>query len=135
MVRLERFGLREPKIGNLREHFAFARNSIRHDHVKCRNSIARDEKQFIAEVKDLAHFAALDFFDAGQFELQDGFVGWICHAVEYGGARAEFKFKIYLIATLARTVFRGSWHGILFHENHQFESRRGHRRERVARGD
>ena len=74
MVRLERFGLREPEIGNLREHLALARDAVGHDHVERREAVGGDEQQAVAEVEDFAHLAALEFFDAGQFELQDRFV-------------------------------------------------------------
>src|SRR5208283_1838225 len=73
MVRLERFGLREPEIGNLREHFALARDAVGHDDVERGDAVARDEEQPVAEVKNFAHLAALELFYAGQFELQDGF--------------------------------------------------------------
>ena len=70
MVRLERRRLREPEIGNLREHLALARNAVGHDDVEGREAVAGDEQQPVAEVEDFAHLAALEFFDAGQFELR-----------------------------------------------------------------
>ena len=64
MVRLERFGLREPEIRNLREHLAFARNAVGHDDVESREAVGGDEQQAVAEVEDFAHLAALELFDA-----------------------------------------------------------------------
>jgi hypothetical protein len=72
MVGLERFGLREPEIGNLGEHFAFARDAVGHDDVEGGDAIAGDEQEAIAEVKDFADFAAADFLDARKFQLKDG---------------------------------------------------------------
>ena len=69
VVRLERFGLREPEIGNLREHLALARDAVGHDDVEGRDAVGGDEQQAVAEVEDFAHLAALEFFDARQFEL------------------------------------------------------------------
>ena len=59
---------------NLREHFAFARDAVGHDDVEGGDAVAGDEQKTVAEVEDFADFAAADFFDAGQIELQDGFV-------------------------------------------------------------
>ena len=61
-------------MGNLREHFALARNAVGHDHVEGGDAVAGDEQKTVAEVEDFADFAGADFFDAGQIELQNGFI-------------------------------------------------------------
>ena len=74
MVGLETSGLREPEIGNLREDLAFARDAVGHDAIERRDAVGGDEEEAVAEVKDFADFAAFDFADAGQVELQERFV-------------------------------------------------------------
>ena len=73
VVRLERFRLREPEIRNLREHLAFARNAVGHDHVEGRDAVGRDEEQTVAEIKDFADLAAFELLDAGQVQCQQRF--------------------------------------------------------------
>jgi len=58
MVRHERCETLEPEKGNLREHFAFARNAVGHDDVEGGDAVAGDEQQGVAEVKQVADFAA-----------------------------------------------------------------------------
>ena len=70
MVGHQVFGLVEPKIGYLRQHFAFARDAVGHDAIKGGDAIGRDEQQARAQIEILADFAALEFFDTGQFLLQ-----------------------------------------------------------------
>ena len=43
VVGLEGFGLRKPKVRNLRQHLAFARNAVGHDDVESRDSIGGNE--------------------------------------------------------------------------------------------
>ena len=45
-------------------HAAFVRNTIRHDHVECRQAVSGDEQQFVAEVVDVADFSARGWLDA-----------------------------------------------------------------------
>ena len=59
---------------NLREHLALARDAVGHDDIEGGNAVAGDEQQAVAEVEDFADFAAAEFFDAGQIELQNWFV-------------------------------------------------------------
>src|SRR2546422_116494 len=70
MVRLKARGLREPEIGNLRQHLAFARDAIRHDHVKGGDAVGGHEEQVIAQVENLAYLAALEFLNAGQVQVK-----------------------------------------------------------------
>ena len=64
----------EPEMRDLREHFALARNAVGHDDVEGGDAVAGDEQQAVAEVEDFADLAALEFFDAGQIELENGVV-------------------------------------------------------------
>ncbi len=74
MVRHERSKFLKPEMRDLREHLALARNAVGHDDVEGGNAVAGDEQEGVAEVEDFADLAGADFFDAGQIELQDGFV-------------------------------------------------------------
>ena len=74
MIRHERGKFLEPEMRDLREHFAFARDAVGHDDVEGGDAVAGDEQEAVAEVKDFADLAGADFFDAGQIELENGFV-------------------------------------------------------------
>src|SRR5262245_34163648 len=74
MVGLKGFGLSEPKIGNLSEHFAFARDAVGHDAIEGRDAVGRDEQKSIIEVKNFADLAAFNFFDTWKVELEHGLV-------------------------------------------------------------
>jgi hypothetical protein len=56
----------EPKCGEPVEHLSLAWNGIGKDAVESRDSVGSDEEQVLAKVKDLADFAAAEFFDAGK---------------------------------------------------------------------
>src|ERR1051326_1026146 len=58
----------EPKRGNLVQHCALVWNWVGQDYVKRRDAIRDDEKQRVAEVKDLAHFSAAQFLDSGYLD-------------------------------------------------------------------
>ena len=68
MVRHDVRNLIEPKMRQLREHFAFARNAVGHHAIEGRDAVAGHEKKRIAEVENLADLAALELLDARQFE-------------------------------------------------------------------
>src|SRR6266850_3645987 len=70
MVRLKRFGLGKPEVRDLRQDFAFARDSVRHDDFESRDAIRSDKKESVAEIKNFANLAALQFLNSGQFELE-----------------------------------------------------------------
>ena len=91
VVRLERFRLREPEIGNLRQHLAFARDAVGHDDVEGGDAVGGDEEQAVAQIKYLPHLAAFEFFDARQIELQNRFV---CHARIIKARRPQEKPKV-----------------------------------------
>ena len=90
VIGLEGFRLCEPEVGDLGQHFAFARDAVGHDDVKGGDAVGGDEEQAVAQVEDLAHFAALELAHAGQIELEQGL---ICHAGKYGKRRARSKEK------------------------------------------
>jgi hypothetical protein len=75
---------------NLREHFALARNAVGHDDVEGGDAITRDEQETVAEVEDFADFAGADFFDAGEIELQNGYV---VHRAKNKDSGPKFKVQ------------------------------------------
>jgi len=91
MVGLKPGRLFKPKMGNLGEHLAFARDAVGHNAIKGGYSVRSDKQQAVAKVKDLAHFAALHFFEAGQIQIQQGFV---CHGRKYGLVVQKVKAEI-----------------------------------------
>ena len=61
-------------MGNLRQHFAFARNAVGHDDVEGGDAVGGDEQQTVAEIENLADLAAFHFLDSGQIKLENRFV-------------------------------------------------------------
>jgi hypothetical protein len=61
VVRLKGFGLGKPKIRDLGQHFAFARDAVGHDAIKGRDAIGGDEQKPVPQVKYFADFAAFEF--------------------------------------------------------------------------
>ncbi len=104
VVRLKRLRLAEPEIGNLGQHLALARNAIGHDHVKGRNPVRRHEQQTVAEVKNLAHLAALELAKTGQVEFEQ-------RSVRHGGNMKPdatgAKPKVWRVERCLRVVGRG----------------------------
>ncbi|MFM1944078.1 MAG: hypothetical protein RI897_3060 [Verrucomicrobiota bacterium] len=74
----------EPKVGDLREDLAFSGDAIGEDDIERGDPVGSDHEVMFAEVEHFADFAAFDFLDSGQVELEDG-VG-IGHGRDYGGA-------------------------------------------------
>jgi len=62
----------EPKVGEHRQHFAFARDAVGHDDVVGADAVAGEHEEAVAEVEHFADFAAADFGDAGEIELEQG---------------------------------------------------------------
>ncbi len=60
MMRHDVADLAKPKFRQLREDLAFVGNRRRQDHVEGGNAIAGDQQQFVAEIVDVAHFAAAE---------------------------------------------------------------------------
>ena len=83
MIGLERLRLAEPKIRNLGQYLTLARNAHGHDDIECGDAIRRDEQQTIAQVKDVAHLAALEFPNAGQIQTEHSLVhgGKVCRSM------------------------------------------------------
>src|SRR5688500_16326446 len=75
MVRNDLRDLVKPEMGELREHFTFARNAVGHHAIERGDTIARDKKEGVAQVKNFADLAAFELLDARQFESQDSVVG------------------------------------------------------------
>ena len=70
MIRHDRAGLVKPEMGELREHDPFERNPVGQDAIERRDAIGGDQEQTIAEIEDVTDFAALEFPDAAQINLE-----------------------------------------------------------------
>ena len=58
----------EPKRRELVQDRAFVWNRVTQNHVKGRESVGRDEKERLTEIKNFAHFPAPQFFDPGKID-------------------------------------------------------------------
>ncbi len=63
-------GLGKPEIRNLRQHLSLARDAVGHYAIKGRDAVAGHKQKVLAQIKHLANFAALHFFDARQLQFQ-----------------------------------------------------------------
>src|SRR6185369_14798696 len=102
MIGLEAGGLGEPEIGDLGQHFAFARDAVGHDDVKGGDAVGGDEEEAVSEIEDFADLAALKFSDSWNIDLKQSVVR---HRVNMkGGAnRAKRKSKEVLWGTQDET--------------------------------
>ena len=75
MIRHNRLRSVKPKVRDLSQDFTFARNPVGHDAIERRDAVGRHEQQVIAELKYLAHLAAFEFPNPGQFEAEQTVVG------------------------------------------------------------
>ena len=81
----------EPKIGELRQHLAFARDAVGHHAIKRGDAVGGDEEQAVPQIKNFPHLAALHFFHTGQIQLQQRFVQ---HQANYKCKAETAKRKI-----------------------------------------
>ena len=72
MIRNEVLQKIEPEQRKLREDPSFIRNRCGHDDIECGKTVGGDNEQFVAEIVDVAHFAASRGRNAGEIcFLQD----------------------------------------------------------------
>src|SRR6267154_2622871 len=112
MVRLKRFGLGKPEVRDLRQHLAFARDTIGHDHIEGRDAIRSDKKETVAEIENFADLAALQFLNSGQFESEH------CVSSHRGNMRTgenRAKRKVELVSSPVAAHFPARADSITWH--------------------
>jgi hypothetical protein len=88
MIRNDRGESLKPEKRDLRQNLSLARNAVGHDAIERRNPVRGHQQQPVAEIKHFADFAAFDFSNSRQINLQQRLVH---HAVKCGAARINFK--------------------------------------------